>query len=104
MFEPKEGPNTPFKLDHLESFRLTWMEFEDGTTREVIDDWHTSDATRECPSRMKWKGETVFQKKKMPSLIRPDPRLQEAAADTLPTQSRPDQVETDHFISVEKNS
>ncbi len=94
VLPPRDGPNTPFKIDHLESFRLTWMEFEDGTTREVNDDWHPSDATRECPSMMKWKGETVFQKRKMPPLIRPDPRPQEAASDPLPTLDQIRQITT----------
>ena len=44
LFSPEGTKDRPIDLKDLSNERTTYMEFEDGSTTSVTDDWRTSDA------------------------------------------------------------
>lgn len=57
LFKPTDVSACPVGYNKLGPQRRTTMYFEDGSSKEVVDDWHHGD--QQTPRR--WKGRTEFQ-------------------------------------------
>ena len=65
LFSPEGTKDRPIDLKDLTNERTTYLEFEDGSTISVIDDWRTSDAPRAVQEK-RFKG-TVFKLASVPT-------------------------------------
>ena len=60
LFSPEGARDRPIELKVLSNERATFMEFEDGSTTSVTDDWRASDDPRAVQEK-RFKGRTVFK-------------------------------------------
>ena len=66
LFSPDGTKDRPIELKDLSNERTTFMEFEDGSTTSVTDDWRTSDDPRAMQEK-RFKGRTVFKLASVPT-------------------------------------
>ena len=66
LFSPEGTKDRPIELKDLSSERTTFMEFEDGSTTSVTDDWRTSDDPRAAQEK-RFEGRTVLKLASVPT-------------------------------------